>query len=182
MTSVKRGTAPLLQIKMVTIKTGKPVPCRIDARREKLKTRKQVGTSLLATEEIAENPTLRDRAKRMQEFETFCLARDMELDFQVPAKLKPALRKYLHHLYLEEKDKLASAQGLYSLSVWMDSPQPKFLGEYLERRKAKALGHALLFKHTLTSWLPSVRTAGTAYIARIILRKVTAPIYRGPII
>ena len=123
----------------------------------------------------------------MQEFETFCLARDMELDFQVPAKLDPALLEYLDHLYLEEEKsvvggKLASAQGLYSLSVLMDSPHRKFLGEYLERLKAKSLLHPTLFKHTLVSWFK--HTAGTAFgiqVARIS-RKVTAPFYRRPIV
>ena len=126
-------------------------------------TRKQVGISLLVTDEIAGDPTLRNYAKTMQEFETFCLARDMELDFQVPAKLDPALLEYLDHLYLEEEKsvvggKLASAQGLYSLSVWMGSPRRKFLGEYLEGLKVKALPHARL------------------------LRKVAAPFYRRPIV
>ena len=67
----------------------------------------------------------------------------------------------------------------------MDSPHQKFLGEYLERLKAKALPQARLFKHTLESWLQSVRTAGTAFgirVARIMLTKVTTPFYRGPIV
>ena len=56
-----------------------------------------------------------------------------------------------------------SKQELYSSSVLMDSPPQKFLGEYLERLKVKALPHALLFNHTQVMLLQSVRTAGTTY-------------------
>ena len=59
----------------------------------------------MATEGIAGDPTLRDYAKRMKEFETFCLERDMEVDYQTPAKLEPSLLEYLDHLYLEEEEK-----------------------------------------------------------------------------
>ena len=45
----------------------------------------------------------------------------------------------------------------------MDSPHRKFLGEYLERLKKKAEPHARLFKHTLVTWLQSVRTAATTF-------------------
>ena len=71
-----------------------------------------------------------------------------------------------------------SKQELYSSNVLMDSPHQKFLGEYLERLKVKALPHALLFKHTQVILLQSVRAAETAFGSQV----ASTYQYRGPIV